>query len=129
MDLEPVMGQHYRKLTMQKSKQNKDQTEMLLAGFQGACFACGKKGHRANKCPARDKKEINNEKKVNKHCINCGKRGHLAKDCWFKNSNRDKRPAEVKLTYETAALGVATKERSLKEYLFNTNQQQSTEQS
>jgi hypothetical protein len=92
MDLELVMGQHYRNLTKQKSKQNKDETEVLLAGFQGAYFACGKKGHRANKCPTREMKEIKIEKSVNKSCINCGKRGHLAKDCWFKNSNKGKRP-------------------------------------
>ena len=67
MDLELVMGQHYRKLSKQKPKQSRDETEMLLARFQGVCFACGKKGHRANKCPARDKKEINNKKRVNKH--------------------------------------------------------------
>jgi hypothetical protein len=66
MDLELVMGQHYRKLTKQKSKQNKEETEVLLAGFQGACFACGKKGHRANKCPVREMKEIKNEKRVSK---------------------------------------------------------------
>jgi hypothetical protein len=120
MDLELVMGQHYRKLTKQKSKQNKEETEVLLAGFQGACFACVKKGHRANKCPVREMKEIKNEKRVSKNCINFGKRGHLAKDCWFKNSNKSKRPAEFKSADETAAFGAATKERNLEEYLLGT---------
>jgi hypothetical protein len=64
MNLELVMGQNYRKLIKQKSKRNKEETDLLLAGFQGACFACGKKGHRANKCPVREMKEIKNEKKV-----------------------------------------------------------------
>jgi hypothetical protein len=76
---------------------------VFLAGFQGACFACGKKGHRANKCPIREMKEIKNEKRNNKSCIHCGKRGHLAKDCWFKNANKSKRPAEFKSEDETVA--------------------------
>jgi hypothetical protein len=120
MDLELVMGQHHRNITKQKSTKNKDETEVLLAGFQEACFACGKKGHRANKCPTREMKEIKIEKRVNKNCINCGKIGHLAKDCWFKNSNIGKRPAEFKPADETAALGAATKERNLEEYLLGT---------
>jgi hypothetical protein len=120
MDLELVMGKYYIKLTKKKSKCNKDETEVLLTGFQGACFACVEKGHRANKCPTRDMKEIKIEKRVNKNCINCAKRGHSGKDFWFKNSNKDKKPAEFKPADETAALGAATKERNLEEYMLGT---------
>ena len=124
LDLEVVMNQHYRKMNKRRQTRQGLESEVLLSGFQGACFSCGKTGHRANKCPNREKKEQKeheNDKRTSKICINCGKKGHIAKDCWFKASNKDRRPKQFRpANNETAALGVYQNDKNeLNEYLLS----------
>jgi hypothetical protein len=123
LDLELIMGQHYRRLSKRRTVRQVEENEVLLAGFNGACFNCGKRGHRANKCPERERHNDNGEKKVSKTCINCGKRGHLAKDCWFKDSNKSRRPKDFRnQNREAAAVGIdktVTRDIS-EEYLLGT---------
>ena len=104
MDLELIMGQNYRRLSKRRKVQQVDDNEVLLAGFNGACFNCRKRGHRANKCPERERQNNNGERKGSKICINCGKKGHLAKDCWFKDSNKSRRPKDFRQNREAAAV-------------------------
>ena len=116
LDLEVVMNKR-------RQAQQGLESEVMLSGFQGACFMCGKTGHRANKCPNREKKEQKdheNEKKTSKIFINCGKKGHIAKDCWFKDSNKDRRPKHFRhANNETAGLGVVKNDKNeLNEYLL-----------
>ena len=88
LDLEVIMHQNWRQLNRKKIVRNED-NEVLLNAFAGNFFHCGRKGHRANKCPSRNKK-VPEMKRNQKFCINCNKLGHLAKDCWFKESNKSK---------------------------------------
>eukprot|EP00957_Ditylum_brightwellii_P108597 8282688-Ditylum_brightwellii.AAC.1 len=63
--------------------------ELTLSVFDGNCYKCGKKGHKANKCPNKKGKQ---HKRFNGKCNNCGKEEHKEVDCWMKESNADKRP-------------------------------------
>jgi hypothetical protein len=51
-DLEAVMGQCWRQVQSPNGEGGKelDNTEIVLATFDGHCFACEKKGHMAGKC-------------------------------------------------------------------------------
>jgi hypothetical protein len=76
----------------------------------------------ASKCPERD---VDRKKRTFKKCINCNKKGHLAKDCWFKEANKDKRPAGFKTktqlhnSNEEAAVYV-DRNMDIQEYLLGT---------
>jgi Zinc knuckle len=79
--------------------------------FNRVCYHCGKKGHMANKCPEKEIKNDESEKKTSKRCLNCGMKGHHSRDCWYKESNKSKRPAHFndklkKKSSETATTGV-----------------------
>ena len=123
LDLELVMNKYYRQMVRRRGVKKAEDHEVLLAGFSGACFSCGKKGHRANKCPEREPKEKANDKKTNKVCINCGKRGHIAKDCWFKSANNKPRATDStnkqSMRRENAAVGIDKEANSdISEYLL-----------
>ena len=66
--------------------------------FQGKCYICGEKGHRAAECPKANSgdKDTNKKKKFNGNCNFCGKKGHKEADCWQKPENAHKRPKNFK---------------------------------
>jgi hypothetical protein len=73
--------------------------ELSLAAFEGQCFKCGKKGHRAAACknPANSgggggAGGGNRNPRFNGTCNVCGKHGHMLHNCWEKDGNKGKRP-------------------------------------
>jgi hypothetical protein len=94
-----------------------DDGEIALAAvaFQGVCFICNKKGHRAHECP--NKKAIGNGNgKSNGYngngytgkgicgvargdgpkCGHCGKPNHVEQQCWRKPGNENLKPDWLK---------------------------------
>ena len=71
----------------------------LVASNDVACYNCGEKGHKANKCPKRKKSNGNSklgkdqEKKFNGKCHTCGKTGHKKDTCWEDEANAHLRPS------------------------------------
>jgi hypothetical protein len=66
--------------------------EMLLNTFDGFCFGCKKKGHKAHECPEKKGRKIMPGMMGKITCNHCGKPGHKQADCWQKEENADKRP-------------------------------------
>jgi hypothetical protein len=116
-DLEKAMTRQWRQ---ERSSQHKDDDsddeeggEVSLSAFQGTCFRCKKKGHRADNCPKKNKGGApngnNNQKGKNKFggkCFNCGKEGHRSVDCWEKDENKNKRPKGYKTQSEKGSAAV-----------------------
>ena len=67
-------------------------------GNAGACWICGKKGHKQNDCPHKKNPHVvkgNDNQGTNSepaHCFNCGLRGHVASNCWERAENAHLRP-------------------------------------
>jgi hypothetical protein len=99
-DLEAVMGQHWRQTQSPNGKGGKelDDTKIVLTTFDGCCFACKKKGHKADKCTEKktgdetSKRHKRSSSRPKMICHNCQKPGHVSKDCWLKEENKHKRP-------------------------------------
>ena len=77
--------------------------ELQLSAFNGTCYFCGEKGHKANKYPKKKEgkkggsENGNSEKiKFTGNCNFCGKVGHKEKDCWDKPENASKSPKNWK---------------------------------
>jgi len=127
-DMEATMNQHWRQIKHERKSDDGD-NEFTLSAFQGTCFHCKEKGHRANKCPKKGKDEsksknasgggnnsTNNnnnsgnnseeKKKFTGKCFNCGKDGHRSSDCWYKEENKDKRPNGFRMSTERGAAAV-----------------------
>jgi hypothetical protein len=52
-DLEEAMNQHWRQLYGETASDSRSSDkEIVLAAFNGACFNCGKKGHKSTECRA-----------------------------------------------------------------------------
>ncbi|GFH50456.1 hypothetical protein CTEN210_06932 [Chaetoceros tenuissimus] len=83
------------------SDDEKAETALTSTEFNGKCFKCCKKGHRANKCP---QKGNGGRGRFIGTCDLCGKRGHKKVDCWEDDANADKRPRNWKK--DTAMAGV-----------------------
>jgi hypothetical protein len=92
-DLETVMNQHWRQIKGPDTSQ--DSNEISLANFDGQCYKCGEKGHKADKCTKKQWKK-NKQVRFKGNCNNCGRFGHKAIDCWEKEENANKRPANYK---------------------------------
>jgi hypothetical protein len=83
-DLEIAMGIQYR-IRYGDTEDDKDNNEISLSAFEGSCYHCKEKGHRANECPKK-------RGKFRGKCRGCGKTGHKLADCWANNKNKNKRP-------------------------------------
>ena len=57
-DLETAMNQFWRQGKTPKTNDGNDAAEISLSEFGGVCYNCKKKGHKANKCPEQDLKEM-----------------------------------------------------------------------
>ena len=103
-NLESAMNQHWKQT--KTTKKDEDNNEISLSTFEGACFMCQEKGHKANTCP---KKTTNSGKAYNGNgngngngksggkrftgkCNNCGKTGHISANCWQKEETSLKSP-------------------------------------
>ena len=89
--LREAMTRQYRIVygTEKSSEDDDNGGELQLSAFNGTCYHCGEKGHKANNCP--NKKQKSKTKFTGK-CNFCGKVGHKEADCWDKPENADKRP-------------------------------------
>lgn len=96
--LEEVMTQFYRQT--HNEKETEDENEITLTTFEGECYNCGEKGHRANKCP---KPRTTQGFRSLPKCTKCDRFGHMEKDCWEKDENKEKRPEGWKPRNETTA--------------------------
>ena len=93
-DLSSVMNQLWRQMYGKNNNNSNDNggAELTLAAFEGHCYKCNEKGHKANKCPNGNKNNTNKGRRFNGNCNLCGKKGHKAIDCWEKPENAHKRP-------------------------------------
>ena len=64
--------------------------------FKGACYVCGKKGHRKQNCPQKTEKTTGNKTKFKGNCSVCGKIGNKDANCWNKKENASERPTNWK---------------------------------
>jgi hypothetical protein len=85
---------------MSKSSNNEDAEITLSAAAaapKGACWTCGKVGHKNQDCPSRKEGanggKGNNGKTGRKKCGSCGKICHGEANCWLDPKNTNRRPA------------------------------------
>jgi hypothetical protein len=85
----------------QKKHTSDDIGEMVLAAFEGTCYNCQDKGHRANQCPKKDGPSNGNHNasghtrgKFKGEYNNCGKIGQKKSDCWQLEENKNNRPKD-----------------------------------
>ena len=69
------------------TKDKEDGVEINMTAFDGICYKCKQSGHKANKCPTKEKTPSFQGK-----CNLCGVKGHKKQDCWLDPSNATKRP-------------------------------------
>ena len=100
--LESAMNQHWRQVNHSKTtdEEDRDENETSLSAFEGTCFVCKQKGHKANTCPKKNSTNHGNTSSNNSNggrgyqrfsgkCSNCGKTGHISANCWQKEENKD----------------------------------------
>ena len=73
--------------------------------FNGICYKCGEKGHRAMNCP-KNNVEGHKNRGFRGTCNHCGKVGHKERDCWDKPENAHKCPAGYKPKTEGVAANI-----------------------
>jgi hypothetical protein len=106
--------------------QTKDEYEIILGAFEGFCFRCKQKGHKAHECPEK-KGRMTSPLGVGGakggmgqfKCNHCGKSGHKYADCWQRDENASKRPQNYRMPAKQAQANVnkKTKEKTI-EYLM-----------
>ena len=95
-DLEEAMKMQWRIVQGSKTSSGTENKEFSLVGFNGTCYHCGEKGHRANKCPKKQngenqsnyKQNYDSKLKFTGKCRTYGKVVHKAAQCW---NNKKKR--------------------------------------
>ena len=54
-DLESAMNQHWRQIGGHEEAERSNEISLAAVNFNGVCFKCGKKGHKASVCPDNNK--------------------------------------------------------------------------
>ena len=105
------MQQFYWQTSLDKGQDegkgtSSEKEDMMLNAFNGICYLCQKKGHKAHFCPSKQNGKNmsrnggNNNggrgQKFTGTCYNCGKQGHRSLHCWEKEENKHKRPHNFK---------------------------------
>lgn len=120
-DLEDAMTEHYR--VIEAVEDNEDEgDDIALSAFNGTCYKCGFKGHRAKDCrvdKSKWKKNSNSNKPRSSRmkCYQCGKPGHRQVDCWEREENKHKRPSNWK-SKEHGAAAIESKGEHQVEFLL-----------
>jgi len=78
----------------EKKKGQEDDKKIILGDFEGFCFTCKKKGHKAFQCPLKNNKNVTlNDVTSEDKCDICGsKEGQKDPVYKFKEENANKRP-------------------------------------
>jgi hypothetical protein len=83
-----------------KEEESEDENyeETALTTFDGECWNCNEKGHRAYECPQKGTTSNDRERepRFRGNCDLCGKYGHKKEDCWEDDANADRRPRNWK---------------------------------
>jgi hypothetical protein len=99
LDLEIVMGQHFRQINRSKSHRNhREAGEALLDVLFGECFRCGKKEHCANQCPDKGPERAEGQNKSKRNVNRCisGKISFRAAQYCHEEENVYKQPTGLK---------------------------------
>eukprot|EP00957_Ditylum_brightwellii_P083963 6381906-Ditylum_brightwellii.AAC.1 len=86
--LEEAMTIQFRIPYRESDEYGSTTAKLMLTAFQGSCYLCKEKGHRADQCTNKGKEEQGKFKGKYHHC---GKMGHKLASYWTKESNADKR--------------------------------------
>ena len=118
--LEDVMQQFYHQSSLDKGQSrgkgnSGEKEEMVLNMFDGICYLCQKKRHKAHFCPT--KQSIKNTsgsggnsnrgkgQRFTGTCYNCAKQGHQLQHCWEMEENKHKHPHNFKPRGQNAENG------------------------
>ena len=104
---------------LQSDDDEEEDREIALNTFDGICYECGKKGHRARDCPSKDNNDGTRKGRFNGKCHECGKVGHRKDDCWMLEKNASKRPAWYKTPDQVAGAIDEKDNDNTSEYLLN----------
>ena len=89
-NLESAMNQHWRQIGRSDEVEKNNEISLAAVNFNGICFKCGKKGHKASVCldnnksdkDGSDKQGQGSKQKEKRKCYQCGKVGHITPNCW-----------------------------------------------
>ena len=88
------MDQQWRSLYGQRktkliTRNDGNDTEVVLAAFAGKCHNCHQVGPKVADCPHKKNTNKSNKNKC-KRCSHCGKLGHVKANCWNRPENSNK---------------------------------------
>jgi hypothetical protein len=89
--LATAMDMQWRAMGGGPSPDGKDDGEIALGAFNGICFICKQKGHRAFQCPIRSPANSGPAQQggTKPKCAHCHTQGHEEARCWDKPGNNE----------------------------------------